>query len=70
MNRTKKKAHQKIKIALNFMKEILLKFTRNKKKIISEIMPQKYPTTTMTLGAIIEKTRLRSVILKIVGVSP
>ena len=47
------------------MKGILLKFYSE--KISSEIMPQKYTTTTVKLGTISEKSRRSIVILKING---
>ena len=59
-----------IELKTSKYKEIPLKFTRNKRNIMSEIMSQKYPTTTVKLGTNFEKSRLSSVILKIVEVNP
>ena len=62
----KKKGQHKIEIAFKFTKQIPLKFIRNK-KMISEIMPRKYATTTVTFWTIFEKSRRNIVILKIIG---
>ena len=65
----RKKIHEKLKSLSILIKEILLKFIRNK-KIFSEIMPQKNPTMTVKLGTIFEKSRRRRLVLKINGATP
>ena len=64
MNRTKQKVHQKIEITFNLMRDILLKFIRNKNKLSLQLCRK---NTTAKLGTIFENSRRSRVNLKIIG---
>merc|ERR1712208_112947 len=69
LNRTKKKVYQKIELTFNFTKEIHVKIIRNEKKSTLNLV-SKIPSRIVKLEKICEKSRLCSVILKILGPTP
>ena len=66
-NRTKK-VH--LKIAFKFYERNRFQIYSEQNKIISEILPYKYPTTTVKMGTIFEKSWRSIVIWKIIVPTP